>query len=148
VSDGPSAPGDAGLVIGHRPGELTAGLELAAMPSAPFWARRHTRATLRSWRVWPETIDTAELLVSELVTNAVKFSGPGPACLTLILRYGAGQLRIEVADPGPGSPVAAAADPDAESGRGLLLIEALSREWGSGPRDSGGKVVYCVLGAG
>jgi hypothetical protein len=37
---------------------------------------------------------------------------------------------------------------DAVTQAGLLLIEALSREWGSGPRDSGGKVVYCVLGAG
>jgi anti-sigma regulatory factor (Ser/Thr protein kinase) len=91
------------------PGEAVSYMELATLPSAPFWARRQTRAALRSWRFWPETIDTAELLVSELVTNAVKFTGPDPAQISyrkikdverisLTLRYLADRLIIEVSD--------------------------------------------------
>jgi anti-sigma regulatory factor (Ser/Thr protein kinase) len=122
------------------PGEAVSYLELVTLPSAPFWARRQTRAALRSWRIWAETIETAELLVSELVTNAVKFTGPEPAQpghaeleglerISLILRYLAGQLIIEVSDPDPDPPVLARAGEDAEGGRGLMLVQALSKEW-------------------
>lgn len=140
------------------PGEAVSCLDLVTLPSAPFWARRQTRAVLRSWRIWPEIIDTAELLVSELVTNSVKFTGPKPArpglaelegvkCISLILRYLAGQLIIEVSDPDPRPPVIAEADDDAEGGRGLMLVQALSKEWDYYLPPSGGKVVYCVLAA-
>ena len=138
------------------PGEAVSYLELVTLPSAPFWARRHARASLRSWRLWPETIETAELLVSELVTNAVKFTGSEPAQpghaelesvqrISLILRYLAGQLIIEVSDPDPRPPVVADAGDDAESGRGLMLVQALSKEWSYYLPPSGGKVVYAVL---
>jgi hypothetical protein len=72
--------------------------------------------------------------VSELVTNAVKFTGPEPAQparaelegverISLILRYLAGQLIIEVSDPDPNPPVLAEAGGDAEGGRGLMLVQ-------------------------
>jgi anti-sigma regulatory factor (Ser/Thr protein kinase) len=139
------------------PGEAVSYLELVTLPSAPFWARRQTRAALRSWRIWPETIETAELLVSELITNAVKFAAPGQAqradasyesveCISLTLRYMTGRLIIEVSDPNPGPPVTAEAGDEAESGRGLMLVQALSKEWNYYLPPSGGKVVYCVLG--
>ncbi|HUZ22638.1 MAG TPA: ATP-binding protein [Streptosporangiaceae bacterium] len=139
------------------PGEVVSSLELVTLPSAPFWARRQTRAALQSWRLWTETIETAELLVSELVTNAVKFTGAEPARpgyadlqgverISLILRYLAGRLIIEVSDPDPTPPVFAEADDDAEGGRGLMLVQALSKEWNYYLPPSGGKVVYCVLG--
>jgi hypothetical protein len=51
------------------PGEAVSYPELVTLPSAPFWARRQTRAALRSWRIWAETIETAELLVSELAST-------------------------------------------------------------------------------
>ena len=119
--------------------------------------REQARAALRSWRIWAETIETAELLVSELVTNAVKFTRPEPGqqghpglegagCISLILRYLAGQLIIEVSDPDPNPPVLAEAGDDAEGGRGLMLVQALSKEWDYYLPPSGGKVVYCVLG--
>jgi anti-sigma regulatory factor (Ser/Thr protein kinase) len=139
------------------PGEAVSYLELVTLPSAPFWARRQTRAALRSWRIWPETIETAELLVSELITNAVKFAGPSQQqradashesveCISLTLRYMTGRLIIEVSDPSPRPPVTAEAGDEAESGRGLMLVQALSKEWNYYLPPAGGKVVYCVLG--
>jgi anti-sigma regulatory factor (Ser/Thr protein kinase) len=137
------------------PGEAVALLDLATLPSAPFWARCQTRTVLRAWRIWTETIETAELLVSELVTNAVKFAGtvPEPSGaayrsarrITLVLRHQAGELIIEVSDPDPRPPVIAEVDSQAEGGRGLMLVQALSKEWNYYLPPTGGKVVYCVL---
>jgi anti-sigma regulatory factor (Ser/Thr protein kinase) len=140
----------------RAPGEAVALLDLATLPSAPFWARRQTRTVLRAWRVWTETIETAELLVSELVTNAVKFSGTVPKTsgyaeyrnarrISLVLRHQAGQLIIEVSDPDPSPPIMAEVDSEAEGGRGLMLVQALSKEWDYYLPRTGGKVVYCVL---
>jgi anti-sigma regulatory factor (Ser/Thr protein kinase) len=129
-------------------------LDLVSLPSAPARARRHTKATLTGWQAG-ELIDTAELLVSELVTNAIRFSRRGPGGqarprevpdITVTLRLLNAELIIEVADPDPNPPVLASdvAD-DAESGRGLLITEALSREWSYHLSPDGGKVVYCVI---
>lgn len=138
------------------PGEAVSYLELVTLPSAPFWARRQTRAALRSWQFQPETIETAELLVSELVTNSVKFAGHDPArisyqelaCaerISLTLRRLADRLIIEVSDPDPRPPVLSEPDIDAEGGRGLMLVQMLSKEWSYDLPPAGGKVVYCVL---
>jgi anti-sigma regulatory factor (Ser/Thr protein kinase) len=142
----------------RMPGELTSCLDLAALSAAPFWARHQTRIVLQSWQVLAEDIDTAVLLVSELITNAVKFTGTDPARvghadlhsaapISLILRYMTGQLIIEVADAKPAPPMLSCPDNDAESGRGLMLVQALSKEWGHHLPLSGGKVVYCILAA-
>jgi anti-sigma regulatory factor (Ser/Thr protein kinase) len=141
----------------HLQNEVIAGIRLAAMASAPFWARRHARDALGKWRVPGETIGTAELLVSELVTNAAKFAGPLPDALhdpdlasigiiDVTLRYLPGRLTIEVSDSDANPPVAADSGLDAESGRGLMLVQALSKEWSYYFRPSGGKTVYCVIG--
>jgi hypothetical protein len=66
--------------LSARPGQprpLDAGtFALVALPTSPFWARRYTRTFLDSCRgVDADTVATAELIVSELVTNAVRFSG-------------------------------------------------------------------------
>jgi anti-sigma regulatory factor (Ser/Thr protein kinase) len=137
------------------PGEAVALLDLAASTSAPFWARRQTRTALGAWRIWTETIETAELLVSELVSNAVKFAGTIDASdyaghrnaqrISFVLRQKADQLIIEVSDPDPRPPVMAEVDGEAEGGRGLMLVQALSKEWDYYLLRTGGKVVYCVL---
>jgi anti-sigma regulatory factor (Ser/Thr protein kinase) len=139
-----------------RPGDVFSRLWLAPLPTAPLLARRQTRLVLRSWRIGPDVISTAELLVSELVTNAVKFAdAPGvepgasyvidPRGTFLTLRYLADQITIEVSDPNSCPPAAAEADEEAESGRGLMLVQALSKEWGYYLPPAGGKIVYCVL---
>jgi hypothetical protein len=99
--------------------------------------------------------DTAILLTSELVTNAVQAArlsehepagrrvAPEPIHLTL--RALPGGVVIEVFDSEPGPPIPRQADPNAEHGRGLVLVKALSKEWGFDYPKSGGKVVYAVV---
>ena len=72
----------------HHRGEQVSYLDLATAPSAPFWARRHTDVALRSWQALPETIETAALLVSELVTNA-----SAPRGALLYPRYSREELK-------------------------------------------------------
>ncbi|HEV2372845.1 MAG TPA: ATP-binding protein [Streptosporangiaceae bacterium] len=139
------------------PGEAVAYVELEALPTAPKWGRSLVNMALRAWRLWPETIETTELLVSELVTNAAMVSGPGSharlrygdlaavARISLTLRHLPGRVVIEVFDHDQNPPVLDDAGTDAESGRGLLLVEALSKEWGHFFPPSGGKVVYAIV---
>jgi hypothetical protein len=138
-------------------GELTSYLEMAALPTAPRYAREQTRIALRAWRLWPETIDTAEVLVSELITNAAKITTPEPdnltyadlarvECIAMTLRHAPGRLVIEVIDNNSSPPVLTEADVTAEGGRGLMVVQALSKEWGHFFPPCGGKVVYSVIG--
>jgi anti-sigma regulatory factor (Ser/Thr protein kinase) len=146
----------AGVLVRRERGEEVAYLELAALPSAPFWARRQIKNVLRAWQLWPDTVDVAELLVSELITNAVKSSGhvAGPQAHTdleriervsMTLRLLPGRVIIEVSDNNQDPPVLGNADADAENGRGLMLVQALSKEWGYFLPPSGGKTVFSVL---
>jgi anti-sigma regulatory factor (Ser/Thr protein kinase) len=141
-----------------EPRPINAGtLALVALPTSPFWARRYTRLFLDSCRgISEDTVATAELLVSELVTNAVRFSGDPARTLryseradagliSLSLRQFRDRLLIEVFDTDTHPPVLADADDDAENGRGLMLVTALSKEWSYFLLHDGGKVVYCML---
>ncbi len=89
----------------------------------------------------PECTDSAVLLTSELVTNALKH-GQGSPSLTV----DAGELhvRVEVGDDEPRPPVRTTADPDAESGRGLFIVDALASAWGVDEQPDG-KVVWFEL---
>jgi len=98
--------------------------------------------------------DTIELLVSELMTNSVQaMAGQnGQPAIRLRLLGDNARVRIEVwdADPRPPAPKDPAADgmPDleAESGRGLFLVSALSARWNWTPtREPTGKVTWCEL---
>jgi len=128
-----------------KPGDPSSRLDLAALPSAPGHARRHVRATLGAWGLDGETAQSAEILTSELVTNAVQASQRG-ARVGLALRLPPGQVVVEVTDADPRPPVIAHAGPDAEAGRGLMLVQALSLKWWS-ERRPGGKAVLAVLAA-
>ncbi len=139
-----------------EPGHRVSYLDLVTLPSAPFWARRQTQAVLSAWQLPPDTIDTAQLLVSELITNTLQAAGRAPAQLTssrpgqvqrigLTLRLLPGRVVIEVSDNDPRPPLLADPGTDAESGRGLMLVDALSKEWSYYFLPAGGKVVYCVL---
>jgi anti-sigma regulatory factor (Ser/Thr protein kinase) len=144
--------------MSQRPstGETLSYLILAPLPSAAFWARRYTEAALGAWQLQQEDIETAELCVSELVTNSIKFAGSPSADtayslaaevepMSVVLRHRSDTLIIEVCDPDPTPPVLTEFDLNAEGGRGLMLVRALSKEWNYYLPPSGGKVVYCVI---
>ncbi|MFD8717324.1 SpoIIE family protein phosphatase [Streptomyces sp. NPDC059629] len=112
------------------------------VPEAARHARRFSKRTLRSWGVTDDAMDTALLIVSELVTNAlIHTDGPVRLDLTQVDH----RLRIAVADASPRSPVK---PPnigwEATGGRGILLVEAMSAAWGTVPV-SGGKQVWADL---
>ncbi|MET7918837.1 ATP-binding protein [Streptomyces avermitilis] len=94
--------------------------------------------------------DTAELLASELVSNAVLHT-KGPACLRVRYRDGLLQIGAWDADPEPPEPPGRLEElTDAESGRGFALVRACSDLWGWQPLSRlgrRGKLVWCELGA-
>ena len=75
-----------------------------------------------------EVRETVALLVSEVATNAL-VHGSGDVVVTVTER--GGLLRVEVSDGSSDTPVPRSADPEAEGGRGLALVEALSSAWGT-----------------
>jgi hypothetical protein len=105
--------------------------ELAAHPGSPAQARRLTKARLNGWAVCEDTCETAALVVSELVTNAIVHTASEH--IVCELHDGADLVRIAVRDEGcaPGEPHPLAARPEDEHGRGLLLIDALCHAWGA-----------------
>ena len=89
-----------------------------------------------------ETAQDAKLVVTELVTNALLHARPPVAVRVALLDPG---VRIEVADPFRLSPVRPRDNPEAMTGRGIALIEALSQRWGVEPATEG-KVIWAELG--
>lgn len=117
-------------------------IRLAADPRAVAEARRQLRVTIAVWDV-PVDAETAELLVSELVTNAVTHDGAG--AVIMAVRVARGRLRVDVHDSSTALPHPQDDPPlDAEDGRGLLLVDTLADEWGY-YRTPGGKAVYFSL---
>ncbi|MEV6112733.1 SpoIIE family protein phosphatase [Streptomyces sp. NPDC052109] len=115
------------------------------VPEAVRHARRFTRRTLRAWGVPQDTQEAAQLVVSELVTNALVHTG-GQVRLDLSLV--SHRLRLAVADASPRSPVKPTSIGwEATGGRGILLVEAVSAAWGTLPV-SGGKQVWADLVSG
>ncbi len=104
--------------------------------------RRAIRSFLASWQASRLTGD-AELLGTELASNAIVHAGGGS--FGFAIEIDGGQVRIEIRDESPEFPALRRADPDAESGRGILLVSALAKEWGVGV-DGGAKTTWCVLG--
>jgi hypothetical protein len=105
--------------------------ELAAHPGSPAQARRLTRARLTGWSVCEDTCDTAALVVSELVTNAIVHTAS--SVVVCELHDGDDLVRIAVRDQGcaPGDPHPYPQRPEEEQGRGLFLVDALCHAWGA-----------------
>ncbi|MFJ8505647.1 ATP-binding protein [Streptomyces avermitilis] len=103
-------------------------------------ARRMVTAQLGDWNL-EDLADTAELLVSEVVTNALCHTR-GPLRLNLQVR--GSQLRCEVEDTDPAGPVRRVVDTDAEGGRGTELLDLLAEAWGS-TRTATGKTTWFEL---
>lgn len=104
-------------------------------------ARRFTSETLRAWQVALRTIEIAELIVSELVGNAVEHGG-GTADLGLSRLDDV--VRVDVVDRSPDLPVMFTPRPVDDRHRGLLIVAALSTRWGS-VRVAAGKSVWAEL---
>ncbi|MGW5057945.1 ATP-binding protein [Streptomyces sp. NPDC004096] len=102
--------------------------------------RRIVRSLLREWDM-ADLADAVELAVTELVANVVRHV-PDRHCTLLVLRQAAG-VRVEVSDGCSRLPsVPHAPAPDAEGGRGLLLVDAVVDKWGVEPEPSDGKTVW------
>ncbi|MCW2904443.1 MAG: Serine phosphatase RsbU regulator of sigma subunit-like protein [Streptosporangiaceae bacterium] len=112
---------------------------LPTSPSSVHRARALVRATLSGWGL-SGILDTAELLVSELVTNAVQH-GRGPVEVRLLRST---TFIIEVGDSSLAPPLLRTPDSLAETGRGLQLIKSLAQRWGI-RRGPDGKIVWCDI---
>ncbi|GHE55675.1 hypothetical protein GCM10018785_26340 [Streptomyces longispororuber] len=130
------------------PESFEAKWQLPRTPRTAGRARALLRAQLAAWKIDGDVADTAELVLSELVTNSVRHAYV-PAGREIGVRVARrdGCLRIEVADAGSGRPAPCVARADDEHGRGLALVVALAERWGCRPRAYGiGKAVWAELG--
>lgn len=129
-------------------------LEMTAWPGAVPCARHHARQVLWDWCL-KELIEPVELVVSELVTNAVRASGgletrrrsagePRPVvCLWLVPEHNG--VLVLAWDASPCLPQRQQPGVEDDGGRGLLLVETLSAKWGSFKiADKPGKVVWAL----
>jgi anti-sigma regulatory factor (Ser/Thr protein kinase) len=126
-------------------------LVLGALPGAVPCARLHARLVLAEWGL-KALADPTEHLVSELITNAVHASAGLPEAqhtmptVRMWLSADNERVLVQVWDANHQLPVPQQPDPDAEHGRGLLLVESLSETWGAyRPPRSIGKIVWAML---
>ena len=122
------------------------GFALPAHAESVCRARQLTRERLSRWGTADDTCETAILIISELVTNAVVHA-PGDHVICE-LRDGNGRLHIAVEDQGygPTGPQLRGASED-EGGRGLFLVDAVSSRWGTHDTSQygSGRVVWAEL---
>jgi anti-sigma regulatory factor (Ser/Thr protein kinase) len=139
---------DYGAGIASNPWPLQSHLSLGALPTAPGCARGHVRMVAHEWGL-QHLADTAELLTSELVTNAVQTSErlrvrADLATVPVVRLWIVSDeisIVIHVWDGSDEMPVRQDAGLDQDSGRGLMLVESLGKEWGA-YREAVGKVVW------
>jgi anti-sigma regulatory factor (Ser/Thr protein kinase) len=141
------------------PWALRSYLELGALPTAVPCARVHARLVIDEWGL-AALAYTAELLVSELATNAVRASAgltrsryggrpvPGRPPVRLWLESDRRSVLIRVWDGSDQMPQRPEPDLESAGGRGLLLVDALAAGWGtSRVEGASGKVVWAVCEA-
>jgi anti-sigma regulatory factor (Ser/Thr protein kinase) len=129
-------------------------LELRALNGAVPCARLHTRQVLWEWGL-QELAETVELVVSEILTNAVQASEgltgsrfwgewlPGPPSVRLWLSSDERGILVQVWDGNSDLPQRQESELQAEHGRGLLIVEAVCQNWGAyRPEGASGKVVW------
>ncbi|GGT14347.1 hypothetical protein GCM10010222_65380 [Streptomyces tanashiensis] len=109
--------------------------------------RRHVVETLEAFGCTEDLVDTAALLATELLSNALTHAdtGSAPCAVRLEVYWNGYDLTIAVTDADPRLPVARASGADEEHGRGLALVDALAACWGTIPLPNG-KTVWCILG--
>ena len=134
-------------VIGseHPPRRSHGGMQVSSFrlsdePDSVSEVRRFVRAHVVGTPL-EARIDDLELIATELATNAsMHTTGP----VTVELDVGGGQARLAVGDDSPAAPIRGPRDSDSMTGRGLLLVDSLSDEWGVEPRNTG-KSVWAVV---
>ena len=116
---------------------------LPALPESAAAARRIVDEACADWGV-PAVVDTAQIVATELVTNAVRHARTS---MTLNLSLRGRYLHLAVRDGSPHLPQRRFPDdPSEESGRGLMVLDAYATAWGCVPAN-GGKVVWATLPA-
>lgn len=118
-------------------------IKLPSTRYSAWMARYYVRAALRDHDLGDYAADAAAV-TSELVTNAIIHTGAEAIGLELTCLEGATAVTIVVTDPCTRPPVMVAAGEDAEHGRGLQVVDALSTRWGWTPQGTG-KAVFAVL---
>jgi anti-sigma regulatory factor (Ser/Thr protein kinase) len=111
------------------------GCQLESVPAA----RRFVRDVLRDQA--REVLDAAELMTSELATNCVQHA---ETCFELVIDAAQREIRVEVRDAGLGRPTRQSPSPTDRTGRGLMIVEAMSAAWGIEPTPRG-KTVWFTL---
>lgn len=117
--------------------DYRADLRLPAETAAVASARRFTESWLAQWELSHLT-DTMNLLVTELVTNAVVHGGTQA---DLKLLFDSGRLRVEVRDGNSATPKVKKYSTTATTGRGMQIVDALADCWGT-KNEGHGKVVW------
>jgi hypothetical protein len=148
----PRAGSGAGPAPTHGTGDrIAAGLSLGPFLGAVPCARLHAKHVLREWGVTGDEADAIELVVSELVTNAVQATAmlrdPVPAPVRLRIVRDSAHVLVEVADAVAARPAAGHPEDCDVHGRGLMIVGAVSKEWGAYGISGGGKVVWARLAA-
>jgi len=118
-------------------------IELGALPGAVPCARLHARQLMWEWRITGLS-ESVELLVSELITNGVAASQSLERIFPVRLWLLSDKTRVLILvwDASPQAAVRIEANEEAESGRGLLLVDSISDQWDWYPnQETGGKVV-------
>jgi anti-sigma regulatory factor (Ser/Thr protein kinase) len=121
---------------------------LPSIPESVRMARFHVRAAL-GFHELDEYADDAEIITSELVTNAIQHvcgDGTETVGVTLARTWNPEAVTVIVTDSSPEGPAMreAPTDSDQGRGRGLRTVEALSAHWGWHPED-GGKAIFAIL---
>ncbi|WP_337191750.1 ATP-binding protein [Streptomyces sp. HUCO-GS316] len=125
-------------LLGWRPPQYT--MRLTVGEHSARHIRRIVRSYLDEWEM-SELSAAVELAVTELIANVVRHV-PDRRCALLMLRQETG-IRVEVSDGSPQQPsIPTGLSPEAECGRGLLLLNAVVDKWGVEPTVGGGKTVW------
>jgi anti-sigma regulatory factor (Ser/Thr protein kinase) len=127
-------------MIVTEPAPRTTSITLPATAESVRAARSAVRQQLAA-ALPPARRESAELLVSELATNAVRHAGDE---FTIVLDVSEPRVRVEVHDPDPRGPQVREPRSDETSGRGMQLVSRLADRWGTAPSEPG-KAVWSEL---
>lgn len=119
-------------------------VDLPSQPTSPGQARAFVRDLLTRWRIDGDVREDAELLITELVTNAIIHAHSE---VTVKVRRDEDVIRFSVFDRGPGEIRLRRPAPEEVTGRGLHFLDQIASEWKVAANPDGGKTVHFSLSA-